>query len=48
MRENACVRDSHGWLVEIIVNFLQFQPKVQQKFFNCQRFDYSAVVFYKA
>ena len=28
-------RDSLSWLVEFIVKFLQFQPKVQQKFFNC-------------
>ena len=30
--------DSLGWLVELIEKFLQFQPKVQQKFFSCQRF----------
>ncbi len=24
--------------------FLQFQPEVQQKFFNCRRFDYSVVM----
>ena len=41
-------RDSLGWLVELIVKFLQFQPELQQKFFNCQRFDYSVVVLFKA
>ena len=28
------LRDSLGWLVEFIAKFLQFQPEVQQKFFN--------------
>ena len=30
-----------SWLVEFIKKFLQFQPEVQQQFFNCRRFDYS-------
>ena len=41
------------WLGKLLwytlnTKFLQFQPKVQQKFFNCRRFDYSVVVFFKA
>ena len=31
----------------LIAKFLQFQPEVQQKFFNCRHFDYSVVVFFK-
>ena len=35
-------------LLEVIAKFLQFQLEAQQKFFNCWRFDYSVVVFFKA
>ena len=46
-REILVRLDSLGWLVEFITKFLQFQPKVQQQFFSCRRFDYSVVVFFK-
>ena len=35
-------------LAVVIAKFLQFQPEVQQKFFNCRCFEYSVVVFFKA
>ena len=38
-------RDSFGWLV---AKFLQLQPEVQQKFFNCRRFNCSVVVVFNA